>query len=90
MCDISAAESSFFDEAGCADPGDAFVRSDSGNEQTTRAQLRLRHPKTAFVPAGNFGKIIASPFWFKDLLRPILVSDQSEIRPPERIAATRN
>ena len=90
MCDISAAESTFLDEAGCADPGDAFVRSDSGNEQTTSAQLRLRHAKTAFLPAVHFGKIIALPFWFKDVLRLILVSDLKGIGPLEKIAATRN
>src|SRR6266853_2846470 len=90
MCDISASESSFLDEAGCADPGEAFDRSDSGNEQTTRAQLRLKHAMTTFVPAVHFGKFIALPFRCKDLLRLILVSDRNEIRPPERIAATRN
>jgi len=65
MCDISASESSFLDEGVCAAPGDAFVRSDSGNEQTTKAQLTLKHAKTAFVPAVHIGKSIALPSFFK-------------------------
>jgi hypothetical protein len=49
-----------------AGPVDAFVRSNSGNEQTTKAQLRVKHAKTAFVPAVQFGKFMALPSFSKD------------------------
>src|SRR3981189_635043 len=69
MCDISASESSFLDESVCAGLGDAFVRSDCGKEQTSRAQPRPKQTRTNFLPPDDFSKFIEIPLCSNDSLR---------------------
>src|SRR6266550_8451834 len=69
MCDISASESSFLEEAVCAGLGDAFVRSDSGKEQTSRAPPSPKQTRTTFLPPDDFGILIETPLCSNDSLR---------------------
>src|SRR5882672_7121623 len=47
----------------------AFVRSDSGKEQTSRAQPRPKQTRTTFLPSDDLSKLIEIPLCSNDSFR---------------------